>query len=156
MATFGIFWQVLVTFGNSLQLGSISAPFQLLPFVTLQHLHFKTCAISNMCNCHTSNLQHVKFATPAICNTCNLQQVQFATRAICNTFNLQHMQFAICAICNTLTLQHVQFATCAICNTCNLQHVQDKSARWISYIDQLDKSAERTSWTDQLESCEIS
>ena len=62
---------------------------------------------------------------------CNLQHVQFATRVICNICNLQHTQFELCAFCN-------------MCKTNRL----DGSARQISWMNQLDGPAGRTSKTD--------
>ena len=90
------------------------------------------------------NLQQVKFGRGAICNTCNLHHVQFSIRAICNACNLYHVQCAAHAICITCNLQHLQLATPAICNMCKTNQL-DGSASWISWMDQLDGPAGRTS-----------
>ena len=127
----------------------------------LQQIQFSIYAICKTCNLQHSNLQHLQSATTSLCNMCNMQHIEFARHAIYNTCNLQHVQFASYKICSTCNFQNVHFASHAICNTCNWHHVQGKSARWISYIDQLngyqlkgyhlDVPAGRISWTDQLD-----
>ena len=50
------------------------------------------------------------------------------------------------------TLQHVNLATCALCNMCTLHIIrQDKSARWISWTNEINESTRQTSWTEQLD-----
>ena len=56
------------------------------------------------------------------------------------------------------TLQYDYFATCALCNKCIL-HLHSaicieparQISRWISLMDELNRSAKQTSWTDQLD-----
>ena len=67
---------------------------------------------------------------------------------------LQYLHFPTYSLCNICTLKHVHFAGYNVYSAICIEPVRQIIV-WVSWTDQLHRSASQTSWTDQFSIFEI-
>ena len=126
-----------------------------LNFKTLQHCNFVTlqlCNIATLQLCNIAILQLYNVETLQHYNIATLQHFNIATFQLCNFKSLHYCNFKTLQHYDIATLQHYKFATFQLVNITNLQlcHIAGLLDRPSGLTD-LDRSAGRISWTDQLD-----